>query len=624
VILSCWFLRDIVVNLCHYMIHPCILALILLLLFPDAVRGGEMQTDPSTNHFRTVLNARIDALFAEWDKPDAPGCAVAVVKDGKVIHARGYGMANLEHGIPIRPGTVFDLASVSKQFTGMAAAMLVQEGKLTMDDNVRCYLPEMHDFGAPIQIRHLAHHSSGLWDWIGLTLLSGKPFGTLLAFEDLFQTAVRQRDLNFAPGADYLYSNTGYNLLAAIVQRVSNKPFPEFLHARIFQPLGMNSTRIWTDHEEIVPRRAHSYEPRQPAGFRQATSTVASMGSGAVLSTVEDLALWMINLQNRALGGSEVFRLMRQRGVLNDGRELDYAFGLVIRTDGPFALEEHTGRSAGFRTILRHYPDEKLGFVILANRGDFNSPMMADKLAALFLREPNPASPHSATDAPLDPVRIEPAALERFAGEYIDAQDTLYRLEKRGERLVIGISGLERNLIPTGPSEFAPEGWSFKLAFPDEENGPARRLLVRRAGVEAVAERLTRRRGGTEAHGGAYYSDVLDVIGRVLRKEGGLVWVQGGQESELYSLGPDIFVSLGNFGARRFKFERDEAGRISSVRMSNPLIRNLRFDRLSDPLTHGTSPGTHKSDGTSKQIDALLPAGTGTTLPGKRRRKGSY
>ncbi|MGH9381900.1 MAG: serine hydrolase domain-containing protein, partial [Thermoanaerobaculia bacterium] len=239
------------------------------------------------------LTAGIDAVFVDYDRTDSPGCALGVVRDGELVYARGYGMANLEHGVPITPGTVFDIGSTSKQFAATATVLLAEEGRLSLDDEVRKWIPELRDYGAPLTIRHLLHHTSGLRDYLTLMSLVGTSFDGLTTDDDALDIIARQRELNFPPGSEHLYSNSGYFLLSQIIERASGQSLREYAGTRIFEPLGMDDTHFHDDHTHVVPRRATAYAPLSEDGaFRIDMSLFEQTGDGAVYTTIDDLVRW--------------------------------------------------------------------------------------------------------------------------------------------------------------------------------------------------------------------------------------------------------------------------------------------------------------------------------------------
>src|SRR5436190_8839473 len=263
------------------------------------------------------LRRSVDELFAKWNKPDSPGCALAVIKEGKVIYERGYGCANLEYGTPITPSSVFYIASVSKQFTAMSVLLLVQQGKLSLDDDIRKHLSGIPDFGRVITIRHLIHHTSGLRDYEELLAMAGWRMDDVITREHMLNIVSHQKELNFNPGEEYQYCNTGYCLLAEIVARTSGQSFREFADANIFKPLGMTNTHFNDDQERIVRNRAFSYRPDASQSFKNAFNNASVVGGGGIYSTVEDLAKWVGNFDHGRVGGPEVLKQMHEQAVLN-------------------------------------------------------------------------------------------------------------------------------------------------------------------------------------------------------------------------------------------------------------------------------------------------------------------
>ena len=372
--------------------HALALALALALLLPAA--GAALQPGPSAGHLPVdlrldSLSAEVDRLLDAWHRPDAPGAAVLVMKDGAVVHSRGYGMANLEQGVPIRTTSVFDIASVSKQFAAFALALLEADGRLEWDDPVHRHLPELADVGRDITLRHLVHHTSGIRDWPGTLAMAGWDYQDVMSFEQILRMAFRQSELNFEPGAEYAYSNTGYNLLAEVVARVSGTSFPAFTEERIFRPLGMTRTHFHDDHTEVVRDRADSYRPAPGGapGYRNVVNSLTALGSSSLFTTVEDLARWMANFDDPVVGDARVFARMHARGVLNGGDTVAYAGGQSLGRFRGSTRWSHTGSWAGYRTALFRHPDDAFAVVVLANRADANPSALADRITELYLAE---------------------------------------------------------------------------------------------------------------------------------------------------------------------------------------------------------------------------------------------
>jgi CubicO group peptidase (beta-lactamase class C family) len=312
-------------------------AVLFALAVPTASSARQLQDSPAD---------QIDARFEYLTTTDSPGLAVVVVQNGEVLLRRGYGLANLEHRVAITPSTVFDIASVSKQFTGLAISILVEEGKISLEDDVRDHIPEMADFGHPVTVDHLVHHTSGIRDWPGTLGVAGWRMDDVISFDQILTFAFNQEDLNFVPGAEYTYSNTGFNLLAEVVARATGQSFREWTWENLFEPLGMTATHFHDDHTEVVPNRAYGYS-RGPGGTWHAVPNgLTALGSSSLYTSVDDLAKWVMNFDDPKAGSPSALDRMKTRGVLNDGSRIGYAFGVNIgeyrgRPGEPLAVRSH-------------------------------------------------------------------------------------------------------------------------------------------------------------------------------------------------------------------------------------------------------------------------------------------
>ncbi len=313
------------------------------------------------------LTARIDSVFGRFSAPGSPGCALGVVRDGSMVYSKGYGLASVELGVPITPATVFDIGSVSKQFTAMSVVLLAQDGKLSLDDEIQRFIPEIPRYGRPITIRHLLHHTSGLRDYIDILGWSGISDEAVTTDQDALDAIVRQKGTNFEPGAEHRYSNSGFFLLSVVVERASTKSLRDFAAERIFTPLGMTHTQFVDRHEMIVPGKAGSYAEGLKGGFVLALANWEQTGDGAVNTTVEDLVKWDRNFTTALVGGRSAIQELQRPGVLNDGKGIDYALGL--RIDGYRGLLQvsHGGSWAGFRAQLSRYPQKQVSIFTLCN-----------------------------------------------------------------------------------------------------------------------------------------------------------------------------------------------------------------------------------------------------------------
>lgn len=421
----------------------------------------------------------VDSLFARWHRPDSPGASVAVIYDGEVVHAKGYGMASLEHGVPNQPHTVFDIASVSKQFGAFAIALLEADGRLALDDDVRKYVPDLPDFGHAITVRHLVHHTSGLRDWPGTLRMGGWSSEDVMSFEQILRMAYSQKTLNFKPNDEHAYSNTGYNVMAEIVQRVAGKSFRQFTEERIFRPLGMTRTHFHDDHREVVRNMAESYAPDREGnrGYLHVTSNLTALASSSLFTTVEDLAKWVRNFETAEVGGRRVIEAMHRRGVLNAGDTIPYAFG---QSKGQYRGAEtwsHGGSWAGYRSVLTRYPAYRFAVIILGNTADMAPGTLANSIADIYLgnrlgqavaqsRTPDPAN----QAAPWHPTVAE---LREFVGEYrSDELDTSWHIRLVDGKLVSSHFRLgDSPFLPVTKDQFRSQGPGGELTFQRDRRG---------------------------------------------------------------------------------------------------------------------------------------------------------
>ena len=426
-----------------------------------------------------ALEVKVDQLFAEWDKPDSPGAALAVTRDSEIIYKQGYGMANLEYDIPITTATIFDIASVSKQFAAFAIATLAHDGKLSLDADIRTYLPDLPDFGNIITIRHLLHHTSGLRDWVQSLVIAGDMMDDVISFKHILKMARHQKTLNFEPGAEFLYSNTGYNLLAEIVEAVTGDSFRAWTDTHIFKPLIMTNTHFHDDYEMILKNRAYSYQSVENGGFKHAINNTTALGSSSLYSTVEDLAKWILNFDDTRIGAQTVIEQMHQRGVLNDGEQIDYAFGLNIGEYRGLRTVGHSGSWRGFRSHLMRFPDQKFGVVILCNLDTFNPLNLAEKVADLYLADVLASVGTSEPEKVAKPDEgvksepLSPAQLTEFEGDYYTEElDTTYTIVRHEGRLVARHRRHDAILLTYADGHFRGDAWFFpEIHFTRDDTG---------------------------------------------------------------------------------------------------------------------------------------------------------
>lgn len=402
---------------------------------------------------------KVDSIFTKFAEPGSPGCALAIMKDGQIIYRKGYGLANIEHNVPVIPSTVFNIGSESKQFTAFAILLLADAGKLDLDDDMRTHLPEMHDFGETVTLRHLIHHTSGIRDTFPpLVELAGYLHEDVITHETQWALLKAQRDLNFKPGDEHSYSNANYALLAQIVQRVSGQPFARFCQERIFDPLGMTSTCIQDFHLTLIKNRAASYYYDEETGrTMNAPVTSSEIGSTSVYTTVEDLALWDENYYTGKVGGKALIEQMLQTMPLNDGSQNTYAFGLFLDNYRGLKTVEHGGNHGGYCAYLMRFPEQHFSVVTLSNLFTWSLKPLNLQVADLYLQDAfvqEPVAEDKIADGPVT-IQLTNAQLQSKVGQYFDAGRVRLRsVEMKEGKLHYVIW----DLLPISENEFVLDG----------------------------------------------------------------------------------------------------------------------------------------------------------------------
>lgn len=500
--------------------------------------------------------AALDALVARHEAPDAPGCALGLEGPDGVAMTAAWGLAELEHGATATPETIYEAGSVAKQFTAAAILLLVGDGRLSLDDDVRRHVPELPDYGTPITVRHLLNHTSGLRDWGSVAAIEGWPRGSrAMTNAHVIELLSRQEALNFAPGSEWLYSNSGYNLAAEIVRRVSGESLSGFTRSRIFEPLGMSRTGWRDDHAAVVPGRASAYA-RRGEDYRLAMPFEDAHGNGGLLTTVGDLLIWNRALEAEALGPA-VSAALQTRAVVG-GRETHYGLGLELGEHGGRREISHGGATGGYRAWLARYPDDGVSVAVLCNGAQVDAREVGRTAAAIHLTAREAPAAFAATEHPEGGLFVSARTGEPFG----------LRAGPQGLATMTG-----RTLTPVGPGRYRMG--DDELAFTAEgfdriSDGwdviPYRRAEPARPDAAALAE-LT----------GLYASREADVEVEV-EVVGGRLALRRGVEPPA-ALGPaqaDVFT--GPPGVVRF--ERDAAGRVIAFHINNGRVRDLVFRRV--------------------------------------------
>lgn len=515
---------------------------------------------------------KVDQIFRSYEKPGSPGCALGVIRDGQFVYRKGYGMASIELGVPLSPQSVFYMGSVSKQFTAASVVLAAEQGFLSLDDDVRKYIPEIPDYGHPITLRQMLHHTSGFRDFLTLFALAGRDVGDIHSQAEILDMIARQKNLNNLPGEEWIYSNTNYYLLGVVVQRATKKTLAQFAEENIFQPLSMPHTRFYDDHTLVLPGRVAAYDSRKDGRFLVDWSTGYDIvGAGGLMSTVDDLLLWDRNFYQNTLGKGTLVKELQTRGVLNNGKQISYALGLEIAGYRGLPTVEQDGALYGYRTGILRFPEQHFTVVCLCNVADAGTRNLTRKVADIYLEKELHAET-STQEGPNDAGFLDPS---RFAGKYLDGRKHfVYTFSASDGHL----RAWGANLRQIGPSQFKDlgtgtitfEGSDGEMTATLEMDGEAffagKRVEARKLSEEDLA-----------SYAGKYTSGELDTTYVVSVEKGNVTLRNGWNPPEkLAPLTHDEFESeaVGNI-----VFQRDADQRISGLRVYEVSARGIGFDR---------------------------------------------
>jgi CubicO group peptidase (beta-lactamase class C family) len=520
----------------------------------------------------------IDAVFAKYDRSNVPGCALGVYRAGRMVYTRGYGMADLNQGLAIRPNTVFYAASTSKQFAAFAVALAAEQGRLSLDDPVRKHVPELPSYADSITIRNLVHHTSGIRDYLGLWGISGRSFADEIPEEVALDLISRQKALDFPPGTKWSYSNSGYFLLSVIIKRATGLSLRQFTERHMFGPLGMTSTLFHDDNKEIVGHRSEGYQPKAGGGFEIVRTSFALVGDGGLYTTVEDLLKWDANFFDNKLGsgGPALIDRVTTPALLKNGEPTNYAFGLMRNKFRGVDVVEHGGSFIGYRAQLTRFPSERLSVAVLCNDYTADPDALVHGVAALYLADrlaPATTEKPAATAA----VTVAPARLDRYVGRYELNPGMIATVGRAGAGIEIEAFGRKFPLVATSDSTFTTEGLppiefrtlatGFGLLVPGIAPVP----------VPPLGPAPTLGPAELAAYAGRFVSEELDTWATVVVKDGALsVRPRYDEWRPLRPLSKDSFVAAG----MRLEFARGKKAEVTGFKLSAPRLANVEFVRV--------------------------------------------
>lgn len=516
------------------------------------------------------LPKQIDQVFQAYDQPGSPGCSLGVIRNGEFVYRRGYGLGSLELGVPLTSASVFYMGSVSKQFTAASVVLASEQGKLSLDDDVRKHIPELPDYGNVITLREMLHHTSGFRDFLALFVLADRDEGSVHQEAELIDLIARQKTLNNTPGEEYIYSNTNYFLLGVVIRRATGKSLAEFANENIFKPLEMTHTRFYDDHTVVLPGRVAGYAKGSDGGFKVDWSTQYDIvGGGGLMSSVDDLLLWDRNFYANKLGRGTLVKELETQGLLNNGRKIGYALGLEISSYRGLPVVEHSGALDGYRTEILRFPNQRFSVITLCNVANANVTTLARDVAGIYLKEAWHAEEGTAATSTGFP---DPS---RFAGKYLDQRKQfVYTFETSGNTLKAWGADLPR----LGPNQFHDLGTGV-ITF-DGAGNAMQATLVMDGNVFFKGERVTPpnlSEADLAAYEGTYRSPEIDAIYKVEAKNGSLaIRLRWNPPIKLEPLAPDEFEcpELGTI-----VFKRDTRGQITELRVYDVRARGVEFDR---------------------------------------------
>ncbi len=529
---------------------------------------------------------RADQLLARYDAPGMPGGEVRVWRNGRVLYTKGFGMADLRHGIPYRTNTPTNIGSTSKQFTAFAVLLQAERGALSLDDDIRKHIPELPELGDTVRVRHLITHQSGLREFLNLLAMTDRQVSTdWINREELIQIVQRQPRLQNAPGAEFNYNNTAFGLAALIVERTSGKSFPDYLRDELFKPLGMTRSMARADRATIVPNAAMGYAAR-PAGFAEMGDLGGALGAGGIYTTVEDLQRWGENMlaAKPRVGSRAIFDTMMTNGQLTDGRKSDYGMGVFVDEQRGVRRVQHGGSDVAHRSMLALYPTLNAGVSVQSNNAGFASSVAFEIASAFFDAEMQ--SPSTIAPVAYDPSRMTAARFDAFVGRYaLDAAPAfVIRVFREGTSFFAQATGQERiGIVPTSDSSFSLTGVEAALRFRRDAAGEVSGLTLVQGG-EQRATRLTDApafapTGAKLAEfAGRFFSEELESFITIVQRGDTLLLTQRRHEDAPLKASnkSDTFDGRG----LTLSFERDRNGAIIGFYVANGRTRDVRFGRV--------------------------------------------
>ena len=542
----------------------------------SVLRSEPIATDPVE---------RLDQLMSPWDGDDRAGAIAAVVDNGELTHVHTVGMANLTHGIPWQRGTISNIGSVSKQFAAMGLLVLEGRGEISLDDDIRDYIPELPDFGEPITPRQLLNHTSGYREIYNLMRIAGFGGEDTFSRELAITVVQRQPELQNRPHTEWNYNNTGFILLSLLVERVTGQSFADYMRESVFGPLGMTDSRMKMVQGELIPGSAQGYTPDEGGGYRTTRDLPASAGAGGVYTTVDDLHRWLLNFRDPALGGSEAIEAMTTTAVLESGDSTGYGLGLMLDELGGRTLYWHTGGDISHRAYLGYLPELESGVILMSNHAAFDLGL-GEPIARLFFGDALEPEEETADERDAEG-SMSDERKEAIAGDWV--------LEVQGLTIPMTVSlddgdvyieftGQDRTAAQaTSDSTVTIAAADATFTFRAEPDGSVSSGVATQGGIEMTmrrAEKAALTEDDLQGYAGRYYSEELETFMHIAVEDGGLVLHQLGQTPQsLTQVSGDTF-SAEEFHLNEIAFQRAGSGGVTGFTVSNGRTRGVLFEKM--------------------------------------------
>ncbi|MEO6734637.1 MAG: serine hydrolase domain-containing protein [Ferruginibacter sp.] len=533
------------------------------------------------------ITKKIDNLFIKWNTPNSPGCAIGIIRNDSLIYAKGYGMADLEHVIPITPATIFYMCSVSKQFTGYSVVLLARQGRIKLDEDIHVYLPWAPDFGKRITVRNLLNHTSGIRDDISLAAISGLGYDGMLTQDLSLNILKRQRSLNFPPGEQYSYSNSNFVLLSEIVKAVSKKSFRAFADSAIFKPLGMINSRFQDDYTELIQDRAFSYEMTDSGHFTNNFQNVYTLGDGGLFTNITDMAKWVTNYYSPKAGDSKDINQLAETGKLNNGKKISYALGISVNKYNGWKEFNHGGGLAGYRTFISVFPDARMGFLVFGNVGNFNSFAKTHDIANLFIIDTLKSKTSDDAGKIDSSIAIlkDTMALKKIEGSYISDNGLQINFRLHNKKFYADAFGqsflLLKNIKDTFSFIVDPNVKFYfsknidkdkmgVVLFPNQEPQRIKKYNSNTIYSDAILQLYT----------GIYFSTELDCRFAIILKDHQLVLTNNKyKDAKLTLIGNNDIIDESGL-LSRLKIFRDTNNKIKGFEVNSGQVMHLRFNKI--------------------------------------------